>query len=97
MSSPTDVAFGDKGLYNLDTGIATLIGDVRVTQGKKQQLNGDYGEVNFNTGVSKLLSGPAAGRSGRRVRGLLEQTQETASTSATPNAAPVTPRSGAPK
>ena len=44
ISSPTQIAQGSKGVYNLDTQIATLIDQVRVTQGKNQ-LNGDYAEV----------------------------------------------------
>ncbi|HJS33737.1 MAG TPA: LptA/OstA family protein [Alphaproteobacteria bacterium] len=68
VSTPTDVARGDRGVYNADTGIATLAGTVRITRGDNQ-LNGDYAEVDLNTGISRLLSRPQAGGDGR-VRGL---------------------------
>lgn len=68
VSTPTDVARGDRGVYNADTGVATLAGAVRITRGDNQ-LNGDYAEVDLNTGISRLLSRPQAGGDGR-VRGL---------------------------
>ncbi len=68
VSTPSDVARGDRGVYNADTGIATLAGAVRITRGDNQ-LNGDYAEVDLNTGISRLLSRPQAGGDGR-VRGL---------------------------
>lgn len=70
VATSKEVARSSRGTYNLDTNIAVMIGDVKVSQGRNQ-LNGDYAEVNMNTGVSKMLSGPAAGVAGRRVRGLI--------------------------
>lgn len=70
ITTPKQIASGAKGVYNLDKNFATLVGDVRVTSGQNQ-LEGDYGEVDLNTGVSRMLSGDAAGRAGSRVRGLL--------------------------
>jgi lipopolysaccharide export system protein LptA len=74
VSTPAQIAQGGKGVYNLVTNIAYLVDDVRVTQGKNQ-LNGDYGEVNLNTNVSRMLSGPSAGRPGQRVRSLIVPNQ----------------------
>jgi lipopolysaccharide export system protein LptA len=74
ISTPTQIAQGAKGVYNLVTNIAYLVDDVRVTQGKNQ-LNGDYGEVNLNNNVSRMLSGPSAGRPGQRVRSLIVPNQ----------------------
>ncbi|HET8728138.1 MAG TPA: LptA/OstA family protein [Alphaproteobacteria bacterium] len=68
ITTPTDVARGREGVYNLQTDIATLTGDVRLTRGQNQ-LNGDYAEVNLETGVSRLLARPGEGEG--RVRGLL--------------------------
>src|SRR5690606_31299471 len=68
ITTPTDVARGDEGVYDLSTRIATLSGNVRLTRGGNQ-LNGDYAEVNLETGVSRLLSRPGTGEG--RVRGLL--------------------------
>lgn len=70
VATAKETATGAKGVYNLETNIATLVGDVKVTQGRNQ-LNGEYSEVNMTTGVARMLSGPAAGRAGGRVRGLL--------------------------
>ena len=50
----------DKGVYNVASGIATLIGRVRITRGENV-LVGDKAEVNLNTGVSKLLMDPGVG------------------------------------
>jgi len=66
ITTPTDVVRGDEGVYNLETGIATLRGDVRLTRGDNQ-LNGDYAEVDLQSGVSRLLADPG----GSRIRGLL--------------------------
>jgi lipopolysaccharide export system protein LptA len=74
VSTPTQIAQSAKGVYNLDTQIATLVDRVRVTQGKSQ-LNGDYAEVNLSTGVSRMLSGQAAGTAGARVSALIVPTE----------------------
>jgi lipopolysaccharide export system protein LptA len=76
VSTPTQIAQGAKGVYNLETQIATLVDHVRVTQGTNQ-LNGDYAEVNLNTGVSRMLSGNAAGKAGARVSALIVPNQGT--------------------
>jgi lipopolysaccharide export system protein LptA len=68
ISGETEIAVGDRGVYNAQTGIAVLAGNVKITRGQNQ-LNGDYAEVNTNTGISRLLSQPdQAGDN--RVRGL---------------------------
>jgi lipopolysaccharide export system protein LptA len=74
VSTPTQIATGAKGVYNLVTNMAYLVDDVRVTQAQNQ-LNGDYAEVNLNTNVSRILSGPSAGRPGQRVRSLIVPNQ----------------------
>jgi lipopolysaccharide export system protein LptA len=62
------LAQGDRAVYDLHQGIATIQGNVRLTQGNNQ-MNGDYAEVNMNTGVSKLLASQDG--SARRVQGLI--------------------------
>ncbi len=57
ISSPGQVARGDAGVYNLDSGIATLTGHVRLTRGENE-LRGRYAVVDLNTNVSRLLSTP---------------------------------------
>lgn len=61
-----EIARADRGVYNATTGIATLTGSVRLTRGDNQ-MNGARAEIDFNTGVSRLLADPAGGG---RVRGL---------------------------
>jgi lipopolysaccharide export system protein LptA len=62
ITTPTEVATADRGVYNHKTGIAQLIGSVKLTRGDNQ-LNGDRAEVNLKTGVSRLLA--ARDRNGR--------------------------------
>ena len=74
VSSSDQVARGDAGVYNLDTGIATLQGHVRLTRGDNE-LRGNYGVVDMNNHVSRLLTAPPSVRPGAappaRVEGLL--------------------------
>jgi len=65
--------WGDRGVYNVDSGMATLTGEVRVERGENT-LAGCSAEVNLNTGHSRLKSCPGQGG---RVRGLLQPNQET--------------------
>jgi lipopolysaccharide export system protein LptA len=63
ITTPTEIARGNRGDYDSETEVATLTGNVRLTRGDNQ-LNGERAEVNMKTGVSKLLAGsdrPVAG------------------------------------
>jgi lipopolysaccharide export system protein LptA len=71
ISSPSEFARGDRGVYNTRTEIATLTGNVRITRGQNQ-LNGGWGQVNLRTGVSRLRGGPPETGGGSRVRALLQ-------------------------
>ncbi len=71
ITTPTDIARGDHGLFDRQTNIATLSGSVRLTRGQNQ-LNGDFAEVNLDTGVSRLLSQPGANG---RVQGIFSPQQ----------------------
>lgn len=68
VSTPTDIVRSDRGVYNADTSIAMMSGNVRITRGQNQ-LNGDFAEVNLNTGISRLLT-RADSTGDKRVRGL---------------------------
>jgi lipopolysaccharide export system protein LptA len=57
LVSEDQIARGDSGVYNLDTGIATLSGHVTLTRGDNE-LSGQYAVVNTNTNVARLLSAP---------------------------------------
>jgi len=61
VSTGTEIARGDEGVYNPRTGIARLCGNVRITRGKNQ-LNGKCADINLITGVSRLT--------GSRVKGI---------------------------
>lgn len=56
ISSPDEIVRADYGVYNVETGIATLTGSVKITRGDNQ-LNGERALVNLNTGVSTLMGG----------------------------------------
>lgn len=62
-----DTAKGDRGVYNVDSGIATLTGHVELLRGDNV-LNGCRAEVNLNSGISHLY--PCRGQGGR-VTGVL--------------------------
>lgn len=72
ITTPTDLVRGRNAVYDVGSRTATLEGDVRITRGQNQ-LNGEFAEVNLNTGVSRLLTGPDGGG---RVRGLLVPSEE---------------------
>ena len=67
VSTATDIVRADRGVYNADTSIAMMSGNVRITRGQNQ-LYGDFAEVNLNTGISRLLTSASSGD--KRVRGL---------------------------
>ncbi|MBV9537408.1 MAG: hypothetical protein JOY70_00595, partial [Acidisphaera sp.] len=50
-----DIVRGDRGVYVPDTGIARLVGHVRITHGQNQ-INGPAADVNMKTGIAHLLS-----------------------------------------
>ena len=68
VSTGSEIARSNEGVYNPQTEIATLCGNVKITRGKNQ-LNGACAEVNLKTGRSRLL-----GR-GQRVKGIFEPKQ----------------------
>ena len=70
IRTATEVVRGDRGVYSPATGMARLLGDVRITRGDNQ-LNGREAIVNMRTGVARLVSAP-----GGRVQGLIMPNQE---------------------
>lgn len=62
LISPKEQIVGDRGDYNLETGIATVTGSVKITR-DGNELTGGYAHVNMNTGISKLF-GTTPGKSG---------------------------------
>ncbi len=72
VTSPQDIIHADHGVYDLAAQISTVTGNVKITQGQNQ-LEGNKGEMNMQTGISRLL--PAVDEFGQktRVRVLLYQ------------------------
>lgn len=69
ITTPQEVARGARAVYLEETGIANLIGSVKITRGQNQ-LNGEAAEVNLRTGVSRIVSA-TPGTSGGPVRALI--------------------------
>jgi lipopolysaccharide export system protein LptA len=89
IRTPTEVVRGDRGVYSPATGMARLLGNVRITRGDNQ-VNGREAIVNLRTGVARLVS--AADR-GERVRGLIVPQQEKPAAGQAPAAQAPTPQS----
>ena len=70
--SDKDRLRSDSAIYKLDSGIATLKGNVSIVR-EDSILNGDLAEINLKTGISKLLTVDSVGsrRGKKRVRGLI--------------------------
>ncbi len=65
LRTQADTVRGDRGVYVADTGIARVVGHVRITHGDNQ-VNGPAADVNMKTGIAHILSQP-----GQRVQGLI--------------------------
>ena len=70
IRTPTEVVRGDRGVYSAATGMARLLGNVRITRGDNQ-VNGQEAIVDLKTGVARLVSTPGA-----RVQGLVIPQQQ---------------------
>jgi len=73
VSGPNgQVGTGDTGVYNADTGIATLVGHVTVARGDDTVV-GQYGVVDLQNGVSRILPRPptAEDTTRGRVQGII--------------------------
>ena len=70
--SDKDRLRSDSAIYKLDTGIVTLKENVSIIR-ENSILNGDLAEINFKTGISKLLTVDSVGsrKERKRVRGLI--------------------------
>jgi lipopolysaccharide export system protein LptA len=66
LITPREQVNGDRGDYNVESGIATVAGSVKITR-EGNELNGGYAHVNLNTGISKLF-GAAPGDKGGDTR-----------------------------
>ncbi len=65
VRTQTDIVRGDRGVYLPDTGMARVLGNVRIIHGQNV-ITGAAADVNMKTGIAHVVSDPA-----RRVQGLL--------------------------
>jgi lipopolysaccharide export system protein LptA len=87
ITNALDTGRGDFGVYNADTGIATLIGNVVMERGK-DVIRGHRGVMDLNNNVSRMMPGGAPGAaSPQRVQGLFVR-QEQGGPAAVSGAAP---------
>jgi lipopolysaccharide export system protein LptA len=68
-SSGGDVSLGNKAVYDPNSNIAIISGDVRISRKDGTQLSGDVGEVDFNKNKNRLMNDGTG-----RVRALLPST-----------------------
>jgi len=61
VSTATDIGRGDYGVYNADTGLVTLLGNVTITRGDNA-IRGQYAVVDLKNNVSRMM--PTAGNPG---------------------------------
>ena len=100
VSTQTDVGRGDYGVYNADSGIATLLGNVTVTRGPNT-IRGEYAVMDLNNNISRMMAAPATpGAAPTRVEGLFVRQDQAGAPAGTPPAGTSrggAPRGGAPK
>ena len=65
IKTPKETATGDKGSYETKTGIVNIYGSVVITRGT-DKVYGEYGQVNLNTGISKILGSPKKSEKGKK-------------------------------
>lgn len=87
VSTATDIGRGDYGVYNAESGIVTLLGNVTVTRGANT-IRGQYAVVDLNNNISRMMPAPATpGAAPSRVQGLfVRQDKPAAPTAPGPNA-----------
>lgn len=84
VSTETDVGRGDFGVYNADSGIATLLGNVTVTRGPNT-IRGQYAVMDLNNNISRMMAAPAApGTAPTRVEGLFVRQDQAGAPAAPP-------------
>jgi lipopolysaccharide export system protein LptA len=88
VSTETDIGRGDYGVYNAETGIATLLRNVTITRGPNV-IRGQYAVMDLNNNISRMMAAPAVpGTPASRVEGLFVRQNDAGSASAPAAAAP---------
>ena len=65
LRTVADIVRGERAVYVQDTGMARIVGGVRITHGQTQ-INGPAADVNMKTGIARMAAAP-----GGRVQGLI--------------------------
>jgi lipopolysaccharide export system protein LptA len=93
----TDVGRGDYGVYNAQTGIVTLLGNVTITRGQ-DAVKGQYAVVDLNTNISRMMTVAAKpGAPAPRVEGLLYRQDTTRGAAAAQKSSPKPAANAGPK
>ena len=71
VKTAQDDARADRAVYNVQSGIATLTGSVKIARGRNK-LRGCRAEINLNTGVSKLFGCGPPGSGGKPVQAVIQ-------------------------
>ena len=72
IKTNNEVAFSDKAIYNNETEICKLFGNVKLQRGESF-LIGEYAEVDLKRGISKLLPAPGNKLNENKVRALIDK------------------------
>lgn len=70
ITSPNQAAAGDRASFDLVKNLAVLSGNVKLGQGVNI-LAGDYGEMDMNSGVTRILMGNEASSASQKLRGVI--------------------------
>ena len=74
IKTAKEEAMSDRGVYNVESGIATLTGSVKIVQ-DQNKIEGCRAEVNMNSGTSKMFS--CANNAGGQVGGVFNLSGKT--------------------
>jgi lipopolysaccharide export system protein LptA len=85
ITNALDIGRGDFGVYNAESGIATLIGNVVIERGK-DVIRGQRGVMDLNKNISRMMPGGAPGEGHQRVQGLFVREDRTAHPAASADA-----------
>ena len=80
VRTQTDTVRGDRGVYVPDSGMARVLGSVRVIHGQNV-ISGSAADVNMKSGIAHVVSDP-----GRRVQGLMMPNEKPGQAGAKPAA-----------
>ena len=72
IKTNNEVAFSDKAIYNNETEICKLFGNVKLQRGESF-LMGEYAEVDLRSGISKLLPAPGNKFNENKVKALIDK------------------------